>query len=94
MLDPNVVLRVDGGPNAPRAFARGPIFGAAAVAGEARSFRDAGTMLEPVIVNGAPGLLVRFPARSLLGAFTVVKGRIVEIDLVADPDKLRRLPLV
>ena len=94
VLDPNVVLRVDGGPNAPRAFARAPIVGAAAVAGEASSFRDVGTTLEPVIVNGAPGLLARFPARSLLGAFTVVKGRIVEIDLVADPDKLRRLPPV
>jgi RNA polymerase sigma factor (sigma-70 family) len=93
VLDPNVVLRVDGGPNAPRAFARRPIFGAAAVAGEANSFRDFGARLEPVIVNGAPGLLARFPARSLLGAFTVAKGRIVEIDLIADPDKLRRLPL-
>ena len=40
VLDPNVVLRVDGGPNAPRAFARRPIVGAAAVAGEAKSFRD------------------------------------------------------
>jgi RNA polymerase sigma factor (sigma-70 family) len=93
VLDPNVVLRVDGGPNAPRAFARRPIFGAAAVAGEATTFRDVGARLEPVIVNGAPGLLARFPARSLLGAFTVAKGRIVEIDLIADPDKLRRLPL-
>jgi RNA polymerase sigma-70 factor (ECF subfamily) len=93
VLDPNVVLRVDGGPNAPRAFARRPIFGAAAVAREAKSFRDVGARLEPVIVNGAPGLLARFPAQSLLGAFTVAKGRIVEIDLIADPDKLRRLPL-
>ncbi|MGH2464582.1 MAG: sigma-70 family RNA polymerase sigma factor, partial [Candidatus Limnocylindrales bacterium] len=32
VLDPNVVLRVDGGPHAPRAFARRPIVGAAAVA--------------------------------------------------------------
>jgi hypothetical protein len=48
---------------------------------------------ESVIVNGAPGVLVRFPARALLGAFTVSHGRIVEIYLIADPDKLRRLPL-
>jgi RNA polymerase sigma factor (sigma-70 family) len=92
VLDPNVVLRVDGGRNAPRPFARRPIFGAAAVAGEAKAFRDVGARLEPVIVNGAPGLLARFPARSLLGVFTVAKGRIVEIDLIADPDKLRGLP--
>jgi hypothetical protein len=32
-------------------------------------------------------------ARARVGAFTVVDGRIVEIDLIADPDKLRRLGL-
>ncbi len=93
VLDPNVVLRVDGGPNAPGPFSRRPAVGAAAVAGEASSFRSVGARLVPVIVNGAPGLLARFPTRSLLGAFTVVNGRIVEIDLIADPEKLRGLPL-
>lgn len=93
VLDPNVVLRMDGGPNAPRLFARPPIVGAEAVASEARNFRDGVARIEPVIVNGAPGLLARLPARSLLFAFTVANGRIVEIDLIADPDKLRGLPL-
>ena len=92
VLDPNVVLRVDGGPNAPGPFSRRPVVGAAEVAGEASSFRNVGAMLVPVIVNGAPGLLARFPTRSLLGVFTVAKGRIVEIDLIADAEKLRRLP--
>jgi len=46
-----------------------------------------------VIVNGGPGMLLRFPARSLVAAFTVANGRIVEIDLIADPDKLRGLDL-
>jgi RNA polymerase sigma-70 factor (ECF subfamily) len=91
VLDPNVVLRIDGGPNAPRPLARPPIIGAEAVANEARGFRDVGVKVVPVIVNGAPGLLVRYPARSFLAAFTVANGRIVEIDLIADPDKLRRL---
>jgi RNA polymerase sigma-70 factor (ECF subfamily) len=90
LLDPNVVLRVDGGPNAPRPFARPPTLGVEAVADLARNFRDVGAR---VIANGAPGLLVRFPARSILAAFTVANGRIVEIDLIADPDKLRVLPL-
>lgn len=95
VLDPNVVLRVDGGPNAPRPFSRQPLVGAEAVAGEAENFRRgaAGAKAEPVIVNGAAGVLVRFPARSLLGAFTVTNGLIVEIDLIADPDKLRGLRL-
>jgi RNA polymerase sigma factor (sigma-70 family) len=92
VLDPDVVLRVDGGPNAPRAFARAPLVGAEAVARGAEQFRGAADRVEPVIVNGAPGMLVRFPARSLVAAFTVAGGRIVEIDVIADPDKLRGLP--
>jgi RNA polymerase sigma factor (sigma-70 family) len=92
VLDPNVVVRFDGGQNAPRTFARPPIVGAAAVANEAKNFREIGVEHEPVIVNGGPGLLVRLPARSLLWAFAVTRGRIVEIDLIADPDKLRGLP--
>jgi RNA polymerase sigma-70 factor (ECF subfamily) len=93
LLDPNAVLRTDGGPNAPRSLAREPIVGAQAIANVAKNFRDTGVRYEPVIVNGAPGLLARFPARSLLWAFTVAGGRIVEIDLIADPDKLRGLPV-
>ena len=93
LLDPNAVLRTDGGPNAPRPLTRGPIVGAEAIANVAKNFRDTGVRFEPVVVNGAPGLLARFPARSLLWAFTVADGRIVAIDLIADPDKLRGLPL-
>jgi hypothetical protein len=48
--------------------------------------------VELVTVNGAPGMLLRFPARSLVAGFTVVNGRIVAIDIVADPGKLRQLP--
>jgi RNA polymerase sigma factor (sigma-70 family) len=93
LLDPDVVLRVDGGPNAPRPFARPPIVGAEAVARGAADFRGAADRVERVTVNGAPGMLVRFPARSLVAAFTVANGRIVAIDIIADPDKLRGLPL-
>jgi hypothetical protein len=38
-------------------------------------------------------MLVRLPARSLVAAFTVANGRIVAIDIIADPDKRRGLPL-
>jgi len=91
VLDPNVVLRIDGGPNAPGPLARPPIIGAEAVASEARNFRDVGVKVERVVVNGAPGLVIGYPARSFLVAFTVANGRIVEIDLIADPTKLRGL---
>ncbi|HET6650810.1 MAG TPA: RNA polymerase sigma factor SigJ [Candidatus Limnocylindria bacterium] len=92
VLDPDVVLRVDGGPNAPRAFAQPPLVGAENVARQAMQFRSRAAEAEPVVVNGTAGLLVRFPARSLLGAFTVVDGRIAEIYLIADPEKLRGIP--
>lgn len=92
VLDPDVVLRVDGGPNPPRAFAQPPLVGAENVARQAMLFRSSAAEAEPIVVNGTAGLLVRFPARSLLGAFTVVDGRIAEIYLIADPEKLRGIP--
>jgi RNA polymerase sigma-70 factor (ECF subfamily) len=93
VLDPDVVVRIDGGPNAPRPFARPPLVGAEAVARAARGFPAFAGYVQPAIVNGAPGLLVRLPARSLVTAFTVANGRIVAIDIIADPDKLRGLDL-
>ncbi|MGH2427262.1 MAG: RNA polymerase subunit sigma-70, partial [Candidatus Limnocylindria bacterium] len=93
VLDPDVVVRIDGGPNAPRPFARPPLVGAEAVARAAGGFRSFAGSAEPAIVNGGAGLLIRFPARSLVAAFTVANGRIVEIDIIADPDKLRGLDL-
>lgn len=93
VLDPDVVLRVDGGPNAPPALSGPPLVGAEAVARGAGGFRGVAAGAEPVIVNGGAGLLVRFPARSFLAGFTVVDGRIVEIDIIADPAKLRALDM-
>lgn len=91
VLDPDVILRVDGGPNAPRSLAQPPVIGAEAVARGAGNFRGGADRAEAVTVNGSPGLLVRFPARSILAAFTVARGRIVAIDIIADPEKLRGL---
>ena len=91
VLDPDVVLRVDGGANAPRAFAQPPLVGAENVARAAGNFRGGADRAEPVLVNGAAGLIVRFPARSVVAAFTVAGGRIVEINFIADREKLRAL---
>src|SRR5687767_12648905 len=93
VLDPDVVLRIDGGPNAPRPFSRPPLVGAEAVARGASEFRGAAGRVEPGTVNGGPGMLVRFPARSLVAAFTVANGLIVRIDIIADPAKLRGLDI-
>jgi RNA polymerase sigma-70 factor, ECF subfamily len=93
VLDPDVVFRVDAGGVPPRA--REPVVGAAAVAGRvlARGARFA-PYGRPAIVNGHAGVVVARAGRliSVVG-FTVTDGRIAAIDLVLDPEKLRRVPV-
>lgn len=43
----------------------------------------------PAIVNGTPGIVTAWGGRpNAVMAFTVVSGRIAEIDIVADPERL------
>ena len=91
VLDPDVVFRVDRGRLAARALPQ--VEGASEVAREILSrgtpFRD---LARPAVVNGAAGLVVVAGRRTLaVVGFTVAQGRIREIDIVADPDKLGRL---
>jgi RNA polymerase sigma-70 factor (ECF subfamily) len=91
VLDPEVVFRIDAGGRPPRA--RDPVTGADAVARQvlARG-RPFARFAHPAIVNGAAGLVIQ-PGRmpfAVVG-FTVARGRIVAIDLIADQQKLRRL---
>jgi RNA polymerase sigma-70 factor, ECF subfamily len=90
LLDPEVVLRADFGgrrPAAPRV-----VRGAAAVARQAQLGALPGAELHPALVNGAAGAVVTVGGRpfAVLG-FTVAGGRIVEIDAIADPDRVRRI---
>ena len=91
VLDPDVVFRIDAGGVAPRA--RPPVVGAEAVA---RQVLARGTRLapfaRPAIVNGGAGAVVVVDGRPFaVVGFTVSNGRIAEIDLIADPAKLRGL---
>jgi RNA polymerase sigma-70 factor, ECF subfamily len=90
VLAPDVVLRFDLGPGpAPRPT----LTGAGAVAGHiVRTAPRFIGQASPALVNGAPGLLFRTrdTVISVLG-FTVSGGRIAELDLVADPAKLRHI---
>ena len=90
VLHPEVVLRSDFGarrPAAPRV-----VRGAAAVAGQAVLGALPAAQLHPALVNGAAGAVVTVGGRpfAVLG-FTVTEGRIVEIDAIADPDRVRRI---
>ena len=92
VLDPAVVFRADRG-RIVVPGARPVTTGAAAVAEQvlARAPRFA-SFARPAVVNGSAGLIVipRDRPIAVLG-FTIAKDRIVEIDLIADPDKLRAL---
>jgi RNA polymerase sigma-70 factor (ECF subfamily) len=91
VLDPDVVLHTDGGGTGP--LARPPVVGVTAVAQVLRE--RAGTFAplgRPAIVNGGPGVIVGPPGHVMaVVGFTVVRGRIREIDIIGDPAKLQGL---
>ena len=92
VLDPDVVLRADGG--ASSATASREVRGARGVAAEAFTFRRFAQSGRPALVNGGPGVVTMAGSRpfAVLG-FTVAGGMIVEIDVLADPERLRKLDL-
>jgi RNA polymerase sigma factor (sigma-70 family) len=90
LLDPNVVLRSDyggGRPAAPKV-----IHGAAAVAGQALLGALPGAELHPALVNGTAGMVITVHGRpyAVMG-FTVADGKIIEIDAIADPERVGRI---
>ena len=89
VLHPDVVARGEGGPRAAQVLRGAESVATAALAG-ARSGRP----VRSALVNGSPGAVV-FEQGSpvLIMAFTIVDGKIVEIDGISDPDRLRRLDL-
>jgi len=90
VLDPDVVLRVDRGA---RATSR-EIRGASAVVEQARTFTRLARFARPARVNGSAGFVVASPTGPLaIAGFAIADGRIVEIDLLADPARLRVLDL-
>ena len=93
VLDPEVVLRSDGGVARPSLSLL--VRGAHSVAEQAMAFRHLGETSTRVLVNGIPGAVAWAPHRSPFAvvAMTVKGGRIVEIDVLADPDRLGQLDL-
>jgi RNA polymerase sigma-70 factor, ECF subfamily len=91
VLDPDVVFRIDTGPQG----ARLPVIGARAVA---QRILARGSRLAPharaAIVNGSAGVIV-MPGEVPVAvvSFVVAEGRVTEIDLIANRDKLVRLGL-
>lgn len=92
VLDPNAVLRSDGGTE--RAFATGVLQGAETIATQATTYARLQPFMRPALVNGVAGAVVAPHGRifSVL-AFTVVGGKIVAIDALADPARLQGIDL-
>ena len=90
VLDPDVVLRSDGGTTRPRASAA--LRGARAVAAQALTFARLSSDVRPALVNGVAGVVVAPKGRVFsIMAFTVRDGKIVAIDSLADPERLADL---
>jgi RNA polymerase sigma factor (sigma-70 family) len=89
MLDPDVVVRADFGPAGSQ-----QVRGAERVARQARFYAGLGLDMRPALVNGAPGgVSTRDGEPFSVGAFTIRGGKIVAMDFLADPARLRRLDL-
>jgi RNA polymerase sigma factor (sigma-70 family) len=92
VLDPEIVLRADGG-----AFAGASrvVRGASAVASQAATFTRSGLSSQLVLVNGDLGFVSRRPDGRLFSVMglTIADGKIVEMNILADPERLARIDL-
>jgi RNA polymerase sigma factor (sigma-70 family) len=90
VLDPDVVLRADGGLTG----ISGHVRGAETVAGQALTWSRTDLSMRRALINGAAGLVSSRGGRPFsVAAFAIRDGRIVEIDILADPARLARLDL-
>jgi RNA polymerase sigma factor (sigma-70 family) len=90
VLDPDVVLRADAG----LAGRSREVRGAERVAGQALTWSRVDQTMQRALINGAAGLVsTRNGQPFSVGAVTVRGGRIVAIDILADPTRLHQLDL-
>ncbi len=92
VLDPSVELRIDGG--VLRAEASLVLHGAGAVAAHTATYSKLYPFVRPALVNGAAGAVVAPPGGVFsVMAFTVTNGKIAQIDVLLEPERLERLDL-
>jgi RNA polymerase sigma factor (sigma-70 family) len=92
VLDPDVVLRTDRGPDLPGVVRE--VRGVEAVASRAKGYARLDLELRRALVNGVAGFVaVRDGEPFSVGAFTVRERRIVAMDFLSTPDRLRNLDL-
>lgn len=90
VLAPDVLLRADGGAVLPSQHVRG----AETVARQALLWSQVARDYRPALVNGAPGVVAFRDHRPFaVGTFTLKDGKIAELYILADPERLARLRL-
>jgi RNA polymerase sigma factor (sigma-70 family) len=90
VLDPDVVVRADFGPDRPLHEVRG----AEQVASNALMFQRLGLDVRPALINGAVGAVSMRDGKPFsIGAVTVRNGKIVELDFLVDRERLAQLDL-
>jgi RNA polymerase sigma factor (sigma-70 family) len=90
VLDPDVVVRTDGGTLRPSMVLRGR----EAVAKGAMAFQRLGAHSVDAIINGAPGAVAMLDGKPIsMAVFTVAGGRVVEMNILADPERIARMDL-
>jgi RNA polymerase sigma-70 factor (ECF subfamily) len=91
-LDPDVVLRADGG--AALAALSAEVRGAGNVARQAVMWSRVDLTIHPALVNGAAGVVAtRNGVVFTIASVIVRNGKIAEMDFLADPERLARLDL-
>ncbi|MFP3988884.1 sigma-70 family RNA polymerase sigma factor [Streptomyces sp. E11-3] len=96
LLDPDVVLRADSGSAVPAGtpWASKLVRGAATVATHAMAFRWTAGSWHLVLVNGSLGVVTAPGGKPMaIAAYTISRGKIVAMDILADPARLPGLGL-
>ena len=90
VLDPDVVLRADGGPTGLSRHVQG----AESVASQALLWSRVDLTMRRALINGAAGIVTFLHGQPFsIAAVTIKNGKIVEIDFLADPERIARLDL-
>jgi RNA polymerase sigma-70 factor, ECF subfamily len=92
VLDPDVVSRIDAG--AGSLLPSGVLHGAETVARQTLAIASIAAPKHPVLVNGAAGVVITLRGQPVsVMSFTVSGGKIVEMNSIVDPERIRRLDL-
>jgi RNA polymerase sigma-70 factor, ECF subfamily len=90
VLDPDVVLRADGGVTGPTRHLQG----AESVAGEALFWARVDLTMQRALVNGAAGMVTFLKGKPFsICALTVRNRKIAEIDFLTDPERVAQVDL-